>query len=66
MTEQAIQIQLPPSLTKLVRDYVQQGWAPDLNTLIAEALRRYLEAHRADLQEQFIHQDVAWGLYGDT
>jgi hypothetical protein len=46
----------------LTKDYVQQGWFPDLNTRIAKALRRYLESHRADLQAQFIRQDIEWGL----
>lgn len=30
-----------------------------------EVLRRYLDAHRPELMEQFVREDVEWGLYGD-
>jgi hypothetical protein len=31
--------------------------------LIAEALRRFLDTHRAELMERFIREDVEWGLH---
>lgn len=58
-------IALPPRLQEQARVYIQQGWAPDLNTLIVEALRRYLETHQMELIEHFLWQDVEWGLHGD-
>lgn len=57
-------IHLPPRLAEQVKQYVQAGWFPDLNTLVIEALRRYLEAHRPELVERFIWEDVEWGLHG--
>lgn len=63
MSETAM-IHLPPRLAEQVKQYVQAGWVPDLNTLVVEALRRYLEAHRAELIERFIWEDVEWGLHG--
>jgi Arc/MetJ-type ribon-helix-helix transcriptional regulator len=57
-------IQLPPRLAEQVKQYVQAGWFPDLNTLVVEALRRYLETHRSELTERFIREDVEWGLHG--
>ncbi len=65
LNETATTITLPPRLAEQVKDYVQEGWFPDLNALIAEALRRYLEAHHSELTERFIHEDVEWGLRGD-
>jgi hypothetical protein len=47
-----------------VRGLVADGWFRDEKDLVFEALRRYLETHRADLQEIFIREDVEWGLYG--
>ena len=58
-------ITLPRKLAEQVNSFVQAGWFPDLNTLIVEALRRYLETHRAELTEQYIRQDVEWGLRGN-
>lgn len=59
-----LKVNLPRPLAELAGTYVREGWFPDLDALIAEALRRYLESHRADLMEQFIREDVAWGLQG--
>jgi hypothetical protein len=30
---------------------VKAGWFPDLNSLVGEAVRRYLETHDGDLKE---------------
>jgi hypothetical protein len=60
----AIQAELPEGLVAEARAFVQQGWAGDLNELLAEALRRYLESHSARVTEHFIREDVTWGLHG--
>ena len=60
----AIQTELPPQLVSAARSYVAEGWAADLDSLLAEALRCYLESHSTLLAEQFIREDVAWGLRG--
>ena len=39
--------------------------ARDLEDLMLDALRRFLESHRAELMERFIREDVQWGLHGD-
>jgi len=64
MSETAM-IQLPPRLAEQVKLFVQDGWFPDLNALVVEALRRYLETHRSELAERFIREDVEWGLHGE-
>jgi Arc/MetJ-type ribon-helix-helix transcriptional regulator len=65
MSEQKTEIFLPKRLAEDIQDQIQAGWFTDLNSLVVEAVRRYLESHHGDLKEQFIRQDVAWGLYGD-
>ena len=60
----AIQTELPQELVEQARAFVKEGWAKDLNELLADALRRYLESHSARLTEAFIKEDVAWGLHG--
>jgi len=60
-----IQAELPPELLAQARAFVEEGWATDVNELLAEALRRYLESHSSQLTESFIREDVAWGLNGN-
>lgn len=59
-----IQTELPDELISQARSLVDQGWAGDLDELLTDALRRYLESHSSELSESFIRQDVAWGLSG--
>ncbi len=59
-----IQAELPPELTDRARSFVEEGWAADMNELLAEALRRFLESHSGDLTEAMIREDVNWGLHG--
>jgi Arc/MetJ-type ribon-helix-helix transcriptional regulator len=64
MTTTAMTVHLPPRLVEQMDTLVQAGWFSDLDTLIVEALRRYLETHQLELQEHFLRQDVDWGLQG--
>jgi hypothetical protein len=61
----AIQAELPPELLAQARTFVEDGWAVDVNELLAEALRRYLESHSSHLSETFIREDVEWGSKGN-
>ena len=65
MQQTVATINLPPRLAQEAETYIQSGWAPDLNTLVVEALRRYLEAHQIELQERFLREDIEWGLHGN-
>jgi hypothetical protein len=47
----AIQTELPQELVLQARAFVEQGWAGDLDELLAEALRRFLESHSSPLAE---------------
>ncbi len=64
MSDFSMTINLPQRLAQEAKTYIQSGWMPDLNTLVIEALRRYLETHQMELQERFILEDVEWGLRG--
>lgn len=41
------------------------SWFRNLDDLMLDALRRFLQSHRGELMEEFIRQDVEWGLRGD-
>jgi Arc/MetJ-type ribon-helix-helix transcriptional regulator len=55
---------LPTRLAEQQMDaLIREGWFPNADVLIAEALRRFLDTHRAELRERFIPEDVEWGFH---
>jgi Arc/MetJ-type ribon-helix-helix transcriptional regulator len=56
--------QVPARLLSQVHSLVEEGWFQDVNDVMIDALRRFLEAHRPELMESYIWQDVEWGLRG--
>lgn len=60
----SVQAELPAQLVSQARDVVDAGWATNLNELLTDALRRYLESHSTELAERFVRDDVTWGLHG--
>jgi Arc/MetJ-type ribon-helix-helix transcriptional regulator len=59
-----MEITLPRRVYAEMRGLVVEGWFADEQSVMLEALRRYLETHRTDMQERFIREDVEWGLHG--
>jgi hypothetical protein len=59
-----IQTEVPERLMQQANRLVEHGWANNMQELIVESLRRYLESHPENLQEQFVMDDVEWGLRG--
>jgi hypothetical protein len=43
---------------------VKEGWFQDLDSVLQEARRRNLDAHRSELLDRFVRKDIAWGLGG--
>lgn len=60
-----IQTEVPDSLLQQAQHLVEAGWFRSLDEVMLDALRRYVESHRAELMEAFVLQDVEWGLRGD-
>ena len=65
MEKVRIEAELPAALAAQARAFVAEGCASDLDELLAEALRRFLESHTSELTEAFMKEDVQWGLHGD-
>ena len=59
-----IQAELPERLLIQAQALVRDGWAADINEILADALGRYLESHSSELTEAFMREDVEWGLRG--
>jgi Arc/MetJ-type ribon-helix-helix transcriptional regulator len=60
-----IQTDVPVRVFAEMQMLVKDGWFRDLDELMSDALRRFVESHRAELMERFILEDVEWGLHGD-
>ena len=61
----SVQMEVPLILITQAQKLVDAGWFRDLDELVLDALRRFLESHREELMEDFIRQDIEWGLKGD-
>lgn len=60
-----IQTEVPIGLLTQAQKLVETGWFRSLDEVVVDALRRFLETHRLELMEEFIRQDIEWGLRGD-
>lgn len=60
-----LNIECPDWLAERLEALVREGWVPDRQHAVLEALRRYLEAHRPEVMESHVRADVKWGLHGN-
>ena len=59
-----VEAKISENLDRQIDALVEQGWFHSRDKVLREAIRRFLEAHRPELMEHFIRDDVAWGLRG--
>jgi len=59
-----IKTEIPDQLWQQAQNMVEQGWIDNMDVLIAEAMRRYIESHQQTISERFIREDIEWGLHG--
>ena len=59
-----IKTEIPDQLWQQAQSMVEQGWVNNIDDLIAESIRRYLESHQEIMSERFIREDIEWGLRG--
>jgi len=64
METTTVRAEVPTRLLTQMESLIDEGWFQDINDLIVDALRRFLETHRPELMEHYIWQDVEWGLRG--
>lgn len=58
-----ITVECPDPLHEQLQNLVRAGWVKAPEEAVLEALRRYVESHRPELQESQIVSDVEWGLH---
>jgi hypothetical protein len=61
-----VETKISERLDRQIDALVEQGWFDSRGTVVQEAIRRFLEAHRPEPMERFIRQDVEWQLRGRT
>jgi Arc/MetJ-type ribon-helix-helix transcriptional regulator len=59
-----IKTEIPDQLWQQAQNMVEQGWIDNMDALIAEAMRRYIESHQQTISERLIREDIEWGLHG--
>lgn len=59
-----VKTEIPDQLWQQAQNMVEQGWVNNIDDLIAESIRRYLESHQETMSERFIREDIEWGLHG--
>jgi hypothetical protein len=59
-----VETQIPDQLWQQAQNMVTEGCINNMDALIAEAIRRYVESHQQTLTERFIREDIEWGLHG--
>lgn len=64
MQTATLQAEVPAQLVTQMNTLVEQGWFRSTNDLIVDALRRLITTHRPELMEEYLWQDVEWGLHG--
>lgn len=59
-----IEAKISERLDRQIDTLVEQGWFRSRDKVLEEAIRRFLEAHRPELMERFVRDDIEWGLRG--
>lgn len=59
-----IHAELPSELAAQARAHVAEGWAADFDSLLIDALRRFLASHSGSRSESMVLSDLEWGLHG--
>jgi hypothetical protein len=59
-----VKTEIPDQLWQQAQNMIEQGWIINMDALIIEAMRRYLESHQQIINEQLIREDIDWGLHG--
>ncbi len=59
-----IETNIPDQLWQQAQNMVKQGLINNMDSLIVESMRRYIESHQQTTSEDFIREDIDWGLRG--
>ncbi len=58
------QTHIPEQMSKQMQLLITEGWFSNMDEILSNALRRFLDSHKPDIMEHFIQEDIDWGLHG--
>lgn len=64
-TTTTVHAEIPGQMMSNLQALVESGWFRSVDEIFVEALRRYLDGHRAEWMEECLRADVEWGLHGE-
>jgi len=59
-----VKTEIPENLYKGAVALAKKCWFRNEKEVFSEAIRRFLESHQPELMNEFIREDVEWGLHG--
>lgn len=59
-----LEAEIPSRLLEEMRSLVEAGWFKDVNEILTDAVRRFVDTHRPELLDELAREDVEWGLRG--
>ncbi len=59
-----LKAEIPQALREEAERFIEAGWHRNIDSLVTDALRRYLDAHSEASMVQFLEEDIEWGLRG--
>ena len=59
-----IKTEISDQLWQQAQRLVEKGWVHNIDELVSESIRRYLESHPETMSERFIREGIEWGLHG--
>ena len=60
----SFQTHIPEQLDKQMKMLISEGWFSDMDEILSNALRRFLDSHKPVIMDHFIQEDIDWGLHG--
>ena len=63
---QTLQVQaaVPSRVLSEIQSLVDAGWFLSVDEVVTAALRKFIESHGSNLMQDFIREDIEWGLRG--
>jgi hypothetical protein len=62
--QKTIHAHIAEEVYEKIERLVNEGWFPNREEIINDALRRFVDTHTPELMEKHILDDVKWGLRG--
>jgi Arc/MetJ-type ribon-helix-helix transcriptional regulator len=59
------EIHIPDQLWQQAQSMVKQGWINNMDSLIVESMRRYIESHQPTTHDDLIREGIDWSLRGN-